>query len=294
MLEFYRKFPGSIPFVKKNNLFPFIKDKLEVRTKMTLERAVERVNLYTDYSEFRKKEVTAYTYLRKRGLLSKYTKTLYRKGNLLKRAIYVFEFSTHAAYIGLSKDPKNRRKQHLQQEKSAVYQHIKNHNCTYEFKVISDYLNAIDAAALEKETIKQYHNHGWSIINKVDGGSLGFSPVRKYSKEYIISRAKQYKNASEFREKENALYHYAEKHNELEIISLYYKNGNKRRGKISYDFIFEIAKKFHSKYKFYVSDYKNYRYAKKRGWIEQIEKALLKDGTWEKGKVTNMWKKATD
>ena len=201
MSEFRIKAGSAVPFINKHNLWPALREYFNVKPYMDLETALAIVEEYEYYSDFRINEQSAYTFLRKRGLLRKYTKNLIRKGNLKHRKIYVIEFSTHAAYIGLSIDPKRRHTEHLNRENCAVYKYIHSHDATYEFKELTDFLEADDAIVAECKTIKQYRDNGWEIINMVDGGSLGYTPIRKYSLDYIISKAKTCINAGDFEKK---------------------------------------------------------------------------------------------
>lgn len=282
MTDYRSKYGGSYPFLKRSGLLSKLREYFHVKPVMNDELAFARVASYSSYQDFREHEVTAYQYLRKRGLLSKATRHLYRKGDLLHRAIYVFEFSTHAAYIGLSKDPRERCAHHLQRVRSSVYQYLKATNADYEFKVLTGFLNAYDAAVAERDTIKKYADGGWKIINKVDGGSLGFSPKRKYSLDYMIERASHYANSGEFREKETALYHYAERHGELEAVIAHCKHPHPRKAKRSYDDILTVAKTYPSKFQFRNGADREYKFAWRHGWLESITSACIDAGVWKR------------
>ena len=45
--------------------------------------------------------------------------------DILKRLIYVYEFSDNSCYIGLTYNIKNRNRQHLESNKSPVFNYIK-------------------------------------------------------------------------------------------------------------------------------------------------------------------------
>ena len=284
MSEFRIKAGSAVPFINRHNLWPALREYFNVKPYMDLETALAIVEEYEYYSDFRINEQAAYTFLRKRGLLRKYTKNLIRKGNLKHRKIYVIEFSTHAAYIGLSIDPKRRHTEHLNRDNCAVYKYIHSHDATYEFKELTDFLEADDAIIAECDTIKQYRDNGWEIINMVDGGSLGYTPILKYSLDYIISKAELCENAGDFEKKHSALYAYASRHRWLYLVTPHYKHPCIRINERSFEDILKIAMSYESFVLFRRKGYgfNIYRYAVRHGMIESIIDECVKAGVWKR------------
>lgn len=140
-----------------------------------------------------------------------------RQGNHHFRKIYVFEFSDHHAYVGLAQYPKSREKQHLKEERSAVYKYIRSTGCKYFFKILTDYLTKDEAAEQEDIWIKKYAADGWIMINKKPGGDLGYGP-QKYTKEYCAEEAKKYKHRMDFRQGNRIIYKYSCQHGWIDDI----------------------------------------------------------------------------
>ncbi len=186
----------------------------------TKETCMAKIREYETKSELIEDSWGAYLYARKHGFLDEACKNMEKLGNAVLRKIYVFEFSDHSAYIGLSYNPQARLQRHLSEKDSAVYLHIKSTNCEYEFKILTDFISK-DKAAIQEEFYKQqYEDMGWNILNRVKCGSLGGIGGSKYTKEYIREEIKRrnFKTKTEFNQKAKGMYLYAWRNNWLDDI----------------------------------------------------------------------------
>lgn len=165
---------------------------------------------YTTYKELIEKDLWAYKAMRNRGLLDKLCGHLKRMGSLTKRKVYVFTFSTGCAYVGLSLNPEKRYLQHIARSKhpTAVYRHIKETDATYEFKILTDWLDVDTAGKAEDNYIKQYAADGWNMLNKDRGGALGGGMSKIYTDKRIREEVAKYEYLRDFRKKSPRLYRF--------------------------------------------------------------------------------------
>ena len=119
-------------------------------------------------------------------------------GNLFKRMVYVFEFpiwkgetdpelkGKPTAYVGLTADEVKRRSAHRNSDSSQVYKYIVKTGLQPTFyrlvknksgKIIKtidlNYIDALDAQDLEKETLNLYKKSKFNTINIAEPGGLG-------------------------------------------------------------------------------------------------------------------------
>lgn len=162
--------------------------------------------------EFREKCPAAYSYAAKRRFLNEICKHMELLGHYNKRKIYAFEFDDGFAYIGLSCNPNKRRLAHLRSSKSSVYKHIFTTQSSYNFKLLTDWMDKDLAARTEDEKIKEYARNGWYLLNKKAGGGLGTSRDYIYTEEEIKTEALKYKYRKEFANNSPHHYEFAIRH----------------------------------------------------------------------------------
>ena len=155
-------------------------------TRYTDEELAEIASGFNSMKQFYTDKKGAFLAICKRGLVGKLCGHMERSGSLFKRKIYVFTFSDGYAYVGLAKDPDKRRKEHLSRKdkSSPILPHIKETGATFEFTVLTDWLDKDTAAKTEDEYIKKYAADGWKMLNRVRGGGLG-SLVQLYTERNI-------------------------------------------------------------------------------------------------------------
>ena len=131
-------------------------------------------------------------------------------GSRQLRAIYSFEFKDNHVYVGLTYSPEIRKKYHLNDDKSPIYQHIIKSKLIPEFKILTDYLEKDVASSKEGDILNNYINCGWIALNKVKTGGLGGGRLI-WNKNNCMVEAKKYKSRREFSLSNNSAYGSARK-----------------------------------------------------------------------------------
>ena len=185
--------------------------------KFTKKECYEEAKKYSRRIDFMNKSPHYYSWAIRHGFMKEICSHMEHQGNLHRRKIYVFEFADHHAYVGLAQYPKSRERQHLKEERSAVYKYIQKTGCCYVFKELTDFMDKEDAANAEDEWIKKYADNGWIMINKKPGGDLGYGP-QKYTKEFCAEEAMKYQYRVDFKRNNSIIYNYAASHGWLEDI----------------------------------------------------------------------------
>ena len=139
---------------------------------------------YRTRGEFQKGDRNTYNHAFQEGWLDDICGHMVVVGNWMRRKIYAFTFSDGYAYIGLSFDPEHRRRRHtdVEKKKSAVYKHIEETGASYEFKILTDWLDIDVVGKMEDDYIKKYAADGWKMLNRVKGGALGTPNPKKKKK----------------------------------------------------------------------------------------------------------------
>jgi predicted GIY-YIG superfamily endonuclease len=158
---------------------------------------------YETRAEFKRNANGAYESARLNNWLLYVTEHMKTCGTLYLRFIYVFEFEDNSIYVGLTFDTKERYYNHINSKSSPVFKHIEKTNSKFVFKIITE--NPIpneEAQKLENETIENYRNNGWNILNKAKTGlgssSLG-SNNRVWTEEKCREAALKYEFKKDFR-----------------------------------------------------------------------------------------------
>ena len=183
------------------------------KVRYTNEELASITSGYSSMKEFYTKNKGAFIAVCRRGLVEELCGHMERKGSLFKRKIYVFTFSDGYAYVGLAKDPSRRRWEHLsgRSRSSPILPHIKETGATFEFKVLTDWLDKDIAAKTEDDYIKKYAADGWKMLNRARGGGLG-SLVQLYTERNIKKEISKYEYFEEFREGSPGFYRYIRIH----------------------------------------------------------------------------------
>ena len=186
------------------------------RGNYTDEELAEIASRYDDEKEFYSKCHGVFLAIYKRGLLDTLCGHMKKRGSWYKRKIYVFEFADGCAYVGLSRYPEKRYKQHVcGKKRSAVFKHIQETGSAYEFKILTDWLEKDDAAKMEERYRKKYAADGWIMLNRVRGGALGASYVA-FPESDIRKVVSQYDDILKFKKGSPKYYGYLRRHNLLD------------------------------------------------------------------------------
>jgi len=156
---------------------------------------------YETRGEFCSKSERYYEIARRNKWLNEMCSHMYYVGNKFKRLVYVYEFDDNSVYVGLTFNDKKRSKSHKTQSSSPVYQHYLSTKLNPTKKLITDYIDYLDAMRIEGEIVEEYKKNGWNILNTSKTGGLGGNNLL-WPKEKVIEIAKKYSTRSEFRKNE--------------------------------------------------------------------------------------------
>ena len=177
------------------------------RKKYTLEEVVEIALNYNTRISFRKANYSAYQAALKRGVMDDICKHMHAVGNRKKRGVYIFEFpEIKTVYVGLSYNLVHRKSTHLLNSHNKGLKQLLEEKATYNYITTGKYYDAEVAAQIETDTVLDYENKNWTILNISKTGGLGGGDGT-YTKEELKQEAKLYKSRSKF--KEGSPNHYA-------------------------------------------------------------------------------------
>jgi len=178
----------------------------EDTTPLTFENCAEAAKRYTCKSDFRNSLADGrfYNYAYRHGFLNNICGHMQTRHSRKTRCIYAAEFYDHCVYVGLTFNHEYRWTDHLREHNSAVFQHIQETGLQPEFKIVHDYVKALEAQKLEGEYIDRYRSEGWTILNVAKAGSLGTS--RSYPKNDVLEHARRYSSLDEFRLNDGGYY----------------------------------------------------------------------------------------
>lgn len=186
--------------------------KTKMRHGITDDEVCEIAKKYKTKKEFREKDCATYSIIIHRKIGDKAFAHMERIGNKYYRCIYVYKFMDYkTCYIGLTYNLRKRDLQHRSiKEYSAVREFAEKHNIPIpEPEQLSAYIDKDKAAELEINTIKEYNDNGWTVLNKIPGGGLGGSNNNvTYTKEICKSLALNYTKRSDFAKNHETAYKY--------------------------------------------------------------------------------------
>lgn len=237
--------------------------------KFTKEECHEEAKKYSRRIDFMNNSPYHYSWAIRHGFMKDICSHMEHQGNLHRRKIYVFEFADQHAYVGLAQYPKSRERQHLKEERSAVYKYIQKTGCSYVFKELTGFMDKEDAANAEDEWIKKYADDGWIMINKKPGGDLGYGP-QKYTKEFCAEEAKKYQYRVDFKKNNSIIYNYASRHDWLEDICQHMTRITRKPHFWTKDKCIDEALKYKSKKQFQKESGGAYAAALDNGWLDKI------------------------
>lgn len=110
--------------------------------------------------------------------------------------VYVYEFTDHHVYVGLTFRPEIRHALHMQ--RGSVRDHMR--VCPdYTYKIVEKGIASPDLVGdVERRWIGHYVTGGWILLNKASGGGLGTVQVTKWTKEAVMAQALKYKTRQEW------------------------------------------------------------------------------------------------
>lgn len=209
--EFKTHSPNAFNYAKKKGLLKvFYPQPPKIIIHYSLEELQKEALKYNSRESFWNESKKMYNYAKKENLLNQICEHMIYYGISYERYIYSFEFpSSNYVYVGLTCSLNRRYQEHLITENSSVYQHIKNTNEEFIFKVLTlDPLNIDEAPKMEQTFLEKYKSDGWNILNKVAAGSTGGMP-KKWTEECLYNIALKYSNRKDFAKYDNKAYNTA-------------------------------------------------------------------------------------
>ena len=262
--------PGAFSSAYKHGWINEICQNLKLlRTYYSMQECANEAKKYNTKTEFLKKAPLHYSHAIRKGFLNEICGHMKKQGNPLLRVVYAFEFADNYAYIGLTSNPHRREKEHLVNSSSAVYRHIQSSNSPYIFRCLTGYLSKDEAAIKEINTIIEYSENGWILLNKKSGGDLG-NKVRKYTKQYCKEITSQYDDKKIFQNSNPTFYRYLIKRGWLDELCSHMVNQKKKNGYWTKERCKEAAEKFNKRIDFQKGNRAAHSAAFKNGWLDEI------------------------
>ena len=179
--------------------------------------------------------------------------TWLEKGKLWEdtlHVVYIYEVSDGSVYIGLTRNMKKRDNAHRGIGKRRCRSSLRDY-CKMEGleipvpRILESGLTITEAQASEKKWIRKYRNSGRNVINKTNGGEIGWLPFFAYEAKNaneIVNEAKEYKCLNDVKRKNPMLYNFIQKNN---LSDTCFPNKQKHKNAHNYteDFILNIVKK---------------------------------------------------
>jgi len=165
---------------------------------------------YNTRADFQRGNGAVYRVAKQRGWLDDICGHMRVTGSGKKRKVYVYTFDDGYAYVGLTDNICRRNREHLGQfrkKKSAVLVHIQETGAKFEFKELTDWLDATDAGQVEDDYIKKYAAEGWKMLNRRRGGGMG-SKTGIFSPNTIRNVVAAYEFTDDFKQCESGIYEY--------------------------------------------------------------------------------------
>lgn len=229
---------------------------------------------YTSRTDFENNSSGAWAAANKKGWLDEICLHMEVLGNLFQRCIYAFEFSDNYVYVGLTDNFKRREKQHLNQIKSPVYQHIQETQIKPTAKILNEYTDRTLAQKLEKFYLDDYFKKGWNILNSAKPGALGGKYIY-WTKERCIEAGKKCRTKSEFIKFYNGAYASSLKNGWYDEVSAHMISPIAKPQKWDFNKVQTEALKYSTRNEFALKCYPAYNYARKNKILNKVRSHMV-------------------
>lgn len=150
---------------------------------------------FNNHRDFRIKYPEIYGAAFKRGTLDKcpWLEKAYEKKQKPVYSLYVYEFeATHTAYVGITVNKRARHRDHMEKGDSVA-----DHANAMLLEVpapkyLREGMDREEARNAEKDTIREYREAGWNMLNQATGGSVGSLGSDYWTKERCLETARNY------------------------------------------------------------------------------------------------------
>lgn len=235
----------------------------------TFEECRELALLCDTRNQFKQTYLNAYKSAHHNGWFDEITKHMYVVGNTKRRCVYVYILPDNSVYIGLTYNIKNRHNKH--KIKGILSKIYKQYGFLNEPKIISNgYIDIYDAMELEKNTITEYKENGYNVLNTLKGGQVGITTILNFSIEELKEDALSYNSRWEWQQKSSQKYDFAKRYKLLDIVCSHMEPLRKKR--TLQDCIDEIS---------HITEYsvftqtKVYQYVCRKNWLPEVKKLLF-------------------
>lgn len=263
--DFHNKKRKYFDYAKEHNLMAEATAHMENRyckSKYTKEDVLAIAKHYDSVLQFKREQPFFFTWVINHHCKEEILGHMEKCGNRYKRCIYAYEFPNKVCYVGLTYNLKVRDIEHRASSVSQVYRYSIDKQIEIpKPKQLTEYIDKNEAAEKEGFFYEKYLSEGWRMLNKAKTGALGWGidEKTKYTKEFCVEYAKQFKNRRELELENRYIYHKILKRGWQNEAFSHLDNDEierKRREKISMSKIgkkstvsFEKASERHSLYK---------------------------------------------
>lgn len=193
-----------------------MKSKRKKRHYWTKETCMKEALKYKTRATFKSGSGGAYNCAKNEGWLDELCSHMTVIGNRFKRLVYVYKFEDNHIYVGLTQNLTNRDKRHQSDTESAVYQHMLKTGLSPTL-THSNFMETPLAVQKEKNTVEEYRNAGYAILNKATPGAVGGENI-VWNFEKCKSEALKYQRRVDFVRANNSAYNAARRYGWLEKI----------------------------------------------------------------------------
>ena len=174
--------------------------------KWSFEICKEIASKYSHKNDFIKGDRFCYEKSKERGFLEEVCSHMIPLGNVYNKLIYVYIFTDNSAYVGLTCNSNKRHKQHMREEKSAVFKHIKKTNLIPEKIELTEYIDVKEAIKLEEYYTEKYRIEGYNILNIAKTGNIGGSVKRTWTYDECKEESSKYNTCGKFKRNRRSAY----------------------------------------------------------------------------------------
>jgi|688.fasta_scaffold78188_2 hypothetical protein len=274
LTDFQKQAIGAYVSATRNGWMDDLRKNFKILKKNWSKEEIQEIaNNYLARGKFCLENSAACAIARRKGWYEDIVKHMEPVGNKYNRAIYVFEFPDHSAYVGLTGNLKRREKSHMEEEdNSAVLLHMNRIGQKPLMKILSDgYIDFKDAQNMESCMLDKYRSEGWKILNRAKTGSLG-SCTRVWTLEMLKKLVKKYKSRTEFVTKEPNAYAAAARNGWLDDVFTDMKRLINPNNTWTYEVVAKEAAKYNKKTDFAKGSPLAYNAARRNGWFEELTK----------------------
>lgn len=163
----------------------------------TKEDLLKEAKKYKHRSHLMKGNNSAYNAIHRLKLQEEAFEHMEPLGHIMSRLIYTYEFPDNHVYIGLTSNKDKRHREHMRDGRGPVYKHMNKTGMVPTYRMVSNwYIDYPNAQKLEKDTVDEYKQNGWIILNIAPAGNLGGN-LYKWNEDNLREVALKYSRRSD-------------------------------------------------------------------------------------------------